>query len=228
MLDLLKYRVVFITLLFGAFGGALSLLLKIEELKNYYPSLAVLIALCVSLLISFLLKARWSTRLRDRLKIVAVLLFLLFVATAALHTYYIINRTFEYREFDEVNRYVKGNYTDTAIAYKKRFPFLKDEEILRDRLEGVTAIEIFWTKESINNNIFRLIASYCGLVLFFVASVTLLSEILATNYRKRTKKPEKSKKSWSEFLMKLISSLFNKVKKPKRRTATRRHKAKTG
>ena len=89
MIAILKYRVLLITILFGAFGGALSLLLKIEDLKTYYPSLAILIALTVSLLISFLIKAKWNIRLRNQLKAISVVLFILFLAAAVLHTYYI-------------------------------------------------------------------------------------------------------------------------------------------
>lgn len=188
MIAILKYRVLLITILFGAFGGALSLLLKIEDLKTYYPSLAILIALTVSLLISFLIKAKWNIRLRNQLKAISVVLFILFLAAAVLHTYYIIDRTFEYREFDEVNRYVKGSYSSLAHDYKKKYPNLSDEEILYERLGGTSAIDVYWTKESINKNIFSLIITYCCIVLFFVACISLILEVIGSRYKKTKKK----------------------------------------
>lgn len=188
MIAILKYRVLLITILFGAFGGALSLLLKIEDLKTYYPSLAILIALTVSLLISFLIKAKWNIRLRNQLKAISVVLFILFLAAAVLHTYYIIDRTFEYREFDEVNRYVKGSYSSLAYDYKKKYPNLSDEEILYERLGGTSAIDVYWTKESINKNIFSLIITYCCIVLFFVACISLILEVIGSRYKKTKKK----------------------------------------
>jgi hypothetical protein len=188
MITILKYRILFITILFGAFGGALSLLLKIEDLKNYYPSLAFLIALIVTLLISFLIKARWRTEFRNKLKIASVILFLLFLGASFLHTYFIIDRTFEYREFDDVNRFVKGEYSAAALTFKKDHPNVKDEEALNKEFGGTSGIDIYWTKESINKNILLLIISYCCLVMFFVASVSLLTEVLSSKYGKSTKK----------------------------------------
>jgi hypothetical protein len=188
MITILKYRILFITLLFGAFGGALSLLLKIEDLKKYYPSLAILIALIVTLLMSFLIKAKWTVKYRNKLKVFAITLFLLFLATAFLHTFYIINNTFEYREFDEMSRYVKGAYSPAAIEYKKGHGFQKDEEALRNYFGGPSGIELYWTKDSINANIFKLIITYCLLIMFFVASISLLTEVLAGRFAKSTKK----------------------------------------
>ena len=84
MIALLKYRVLFITLLFTIFGGALSLLLKIDEMESYYPALAALIALSVSLLISLLTKGRWTTSFKNKVKITATLLFYLVFGSGGL------------------------------------------------------------------------------------------------------------------------------------------------
>lgn len=188
MITILKYRILFITLLFGAFGGALSLLLKIEELKTYYPSLAILIALSVSLLISFLIKAKWSSRFRNKLKVIVAVVFIFFLGTAFLHTFYIIDRTFEYRNFEEVNRYVKGDYSELAKQYKSQHPTLTDEEALYNDFGGPSGINVYWTKRSVDKNILLLIITYSMLILFFVACVSLLTEILAGKYSRSTKR----------------------------------------
>lgn len=188
METILKYRIAFITLLFSAFGGGLSVLLKIENLKNYYPAVAFLIALLVSLLISFLIKARWSTKFRNQLKIWSTGLFILFLGATAFHTYLIIDRTFEYQDFDVTNRYVKGEYSNYAMDIQKQYPNLTDQELLYNYFEGSNGIDVYWDKGSINKNVFWLILTYCGVVLFFVACVSLLTEILASRYGKSSKK----------------------------------------
>lgn len=190
ILKVLNDRVTYITLLFGLLGGALSLLLKIEDMKAYYPALASLIALVVSLLVSFLIKGKRDRKSKNRLKVWASILFVLFLGFAGIHTKYVITKTFEYHEFDEVNRYVKGNYSDTAIALKKRFPHLNDEQILYQQMSGPDSIKQYWTAESVDTNIFLLIASYCGVILCFVAVVTLLTEILAEDKEAKNKRRE--------------------------------------
>jgi hypothetical protein len=190
ILEILNNRVTYITLIFGAFGGALSLLLKIEELKTYYPSLSILIALLVSLLVSLLIKGKRGPKVRNRFKIAALVLFVLFLICAIQHTRYIINKSFEYHEFDETNRYVKGIYSDSGLATKKRYPSLNDEQILYQKMGGADGIKIFWTPVSVDNNIFLLVVSYCGIVLFFVASITFFLELLAEEEMKPKRMPK--------------------------------------
>jgi hypothetical protein len=172
-------RAAYITLLFGLFGGALTLLLKIEVMQAYYPALASLIGLLVSLLVSFVIIGKRGTKIRNRFKIAAILLFMLFILCALLHTNLIITRTFEYNEFDETNRYVKGDYSERGLVEKKKYPMLTDEQLLYKKMGGVDGIEILYAKASVDQNIFLLIISYCGVVIFFVAAITFLTEVLA-------------------------------------------------
>jgi hypothetical protein len=185
MVAFLKLRVVFITLLLGLFGGALSLLLKIDELQSYYPALAALIALCVSLLISFLIKGKWTIVFRNRIKKVAVILFSLFIVAALVHTYFFINSVFKYENFNgDISYYIKGSvYTAAALKCKKQHPEItSDAAMMTTCFESPEAKTEAWTEESINNNVFRLIISYCAVILFFVGTVSLLTEILASKY----------------------------------------------
>lgn len=179
ILDVLNNRVTYITIIFGLFGGALSFLLKIEDMKTYYPALASLIALVVSLLVSLLIKGKRDRKSRKRLNVWALILFILFLGFAALHTNYVITKTFEYQEFDEANRYIKGNYSQTALELKKKYSHLSDSQILYQKMSGVDSIKQFWTPESVDMNVFILIATYCGVVLCFVAVITLVTELLA-------------------------------------------------
>ena len=196
MIKLLKYRVLFITLLFGLFGGALSLLLKVDEMQTYYPALAMLIALCISLLISFLIKGKWNTSFRNKLKLTATILFIFFLISAAFHTYYFLNNTFKYAGFDGKEAYyVRGSiYTPAAIKCRQDHPAItSDAGMLEICFEGTEGKMQAWTEQSINNNIMTLIISYCTVILFFVAVVSLLTEILALKYDKSNKKLYKAK-----------------------------------
>ena len=184
MVTFLKLRVVFITLLFGLFGGALSYLLKIDEMQSYYSSLAALIV-CVTLMISFLIKAKWTIAFRNKMKKVAALLFSLFLIAALIHTYLFINSVFKYRDFNgDVSYYVKGRvYTEAAIKCRKDHPKItSDAAMMVACFESPEEKTEAWTEESINNNIFLLITSYCLVIIFFVGTVSLLTEILASKY----------------------------------------------
>lgn len=182
-------RVIFITLLFGLFGSALSYLLKIDELQSYYPGLASLIALCVSLLISFLIKGKWTTAFRNKIKGVAAILFTLFIIAALLHTYFFINSVFKYEDFNgNVSYYVKGNvYTQAALKCRKQHPEINsDAAMMVSCFESPEQKTEAWTEESINNNVFKLIISYCAVIIFFVATVSSLTEILASKYKSKS------------------------------------------
>lgn len=193
MIKILNNRVTYITLIFGLFGGALSLLLKIEDMKAYYPALASLIALLVSLLVSLLIKGKRGPAQRKLFKWLAALLFFLFLACAIIHTNFIINKTFDYHEFDQMSRYVKGDYSTAGLGAKQRYPTLTDEQILYKKMGGPDGISVYWTASSINHNIFLLIISYCGVIIFFVASITFLTEVLAEQDKKKSrKKPRRS------------------------------------
>lgn len=190
MIVLLKLRVVLITLLFGLFGGALSLLLNVDELHDYYAGLAALIALCVSLLVSFLIKAKWNVAYRNQLKKVSALLFFLFIIAAFMHTYLFINSVFKYKDFDNnISYYVKGTvYTQAALNCRKDHPTISsDAAMMVNCFESPENKGDAWTEESINNNTVLLIISYCMVIMFFVGTVSLLGEILAARYSKSQK-----------------------------------------
>jgi len=188
MIKILNNRVTYLTVIFGLFGGALSLLLKIEDMKTYYPALASLIALLVSLLVSLLIKGKRGPAQRRLFKIMAAVLFFLFLVCAILHTNFIIKKTFEYHEFDQMSRYVKGEYSTLGLTAKQKYPNLTDEQILYKKMGGPDGISVYWTKSSIDNNVFLLIISYCGVIIFFVAAITFLTEVLAEQDKKKSPK----------------------------------------
>ncbi|SRR6266542_821250 len=186
MINILKSRVTIVTILFAAFGGALSKLLPIDEMEGYYIPLTTLVAFFISLLISFLLKGSWNIKKRKILQIILVGGFICFIASSLYHTYLLINKTIPYRfPKGNVTYLVKGNrYTDTGNKYHNSLPYLSDAQILHDTLGGAEQKVALWEQKEIDSNTFALITSYVFLVIFFSASVFALLEILHTHYPK--------------------------------------------
>jgi hypothetical protein len=191
MHTILKYRVVFITALFAVFGSALTLLLEIDEMENYYRSLAPLLALVISLFISFMIKMKWSVKTRNRLKItISVLLGLLLVAVF-MYTRFFLKATFPYRDAEnKVAYYVRGDknsYTQLAIDFRKKNPAItSDAELIRLGFEGPHNKRYVWTEESISDNVLWLITGYSIIVILFVGMISFLTEILALQYARST------------------------------------------
>lgn len=195
MIKLLKYRAALLTVLFGLFGGAISKLLVIDEMAWYYTALASIIALVVNLLVSFLLKGRWNTQVKNYTKITSILLFLALIVTVFLHTKYFIEGTFTYRGYDnEISYYVKGNeYTPVAIEFKKANPYVQsDSDLIREGFGSPDEKYKAWTEESINETKLKLISTYSLIIIFFVGLISILIEVLMGHYGKATGKTMES------------------------------------
>lgn len=191
MISLLKYRAALIAVIFGLFGGAISHLLKIEELTFYYTALASIIALVVNLMVSFMLKGKWNTHVKYSLKAVCLFLFAGLILILYTHTRYFLEGTFPYKDFeDQVSYYIKGTeYTPAAKAFKLENPYIhSDEDLIREGFGSPEEKDKVWTQESINSMWMKLITSYCLIVILFVALISVLIEILMTKYGKSTKK----------------------------------------
>lgn len=191
MIILLKYRAILIGALFGLFGGALSQLLAIEEMALYYTALASIIAIVVNLLVSFMLKGRWNTHVKYSLKAISIFLFLALIISLYSHTNYFLRGTFPYRDFeDQVSYYIKGSeYTPIAKKFIQENPFIQsDEDLIREGFGSPDEKDKVWTQESINNNWMKLLTTYCLIIIFFVALISILLEILLSKYGKSTKK----------------------------------------
>ncbi|MBD8489938.1 hypothetical protein IFO69_14370 [Echinicola sp. CAU 1574] len=191
MIKLLKYRAALLGVLFGLFGGAISQLLAIEEMTLYYTALASIIGLVVNLMVSFMLKGRWSTKMKNTIKVVCVILFVGLVATLFLHTKFFIEGTFSYSDFeDKVSYYIKGSeYTNVAKKFKEENPYVEsDEDLISEGFGSPEERDKVWTQESINRNWMRLLTTYSLIIIFFVALVSILIEVLMGKYGKTTSK----------------------------------------
>lgn len=191
MIILLKYRAIFIGLLFGLFGGALTKLLAIDELAFYYTALASIIAIVVNLMVSFMLKGKWNTHVKYSVKAVCIFLFLALIIALYSHTNYFLRGTFPYRDFeDQVSYYIKGNeYTPIAKKFIEENPYIQsDEDLIREGFGSPDEKDKVWTQASINSNWMKLLTSYSLVIMFFVALVSILLEILISKYGKSTKK----------------------------------------
>jgi amino acid transporter len=192
MSSLLKFRVVFITALFALFGSALTMLLQIDEMKTYYQSLAPLLALAISLFISFMIKMKWGRKARNLLKVIVSILLVLLLLAIFFYTKFFLAATFPFSDNDgKVSYYVKGDkksYTKIALDFKEKNSISSDAELIRNGFEGPHNKRFAWTEESISDNILWLIAGYCIVIILFVGVVSLLVEILVLKYPKSTKR----------------------------------------
>lgn len=191
MIKFLQYRAALLTVLFGLFGGALSKLLVIDDFTWLYPAIASLIALTVSLMVSFLLKGRWSKKLKNNIKIACIILFVAFLTTLFLHTKFFIETTFASSDYDgEVTYHVKGNeYTSAAMEFKQSHSYIEsDDDLVREGFGLEDGKDKVWTKESIVKNQVKLISTYILTTMFFVALISILIEVLMGQYGKSTRK----------------------------------------
>lgn len=191
MIKFLKYRAALIGVIFGLFGGGLANLLAIEEMALYYTSLATMIALIVNLLVSFLLKGKWSLKIRNKLKIVSVGLFFALIFVMLLHTKYFFEGTFSYSDFENnISYHIKGSeYTALAKKFKLENPHIEsDKDLIREGFGSPEEKGKVWTQDSINQNWFKLLISYSLLVMFFVGLISVLIEILIGKYGKTIRK----------------------------------------
>ena len=182
MLSILKSRVTLVTALFAAFGGGLSLLLKIDEMQRYYVALSALVAFLISLLLSFLLKGSLKRKAKQSLKIILSVGFILFIIAALYHTRSFLEKTiaYHYPAGSSVSYLVKGNtYSTEGDSKKALHPTMTDEEIIYHQLGGPLGKRHLWNQSEIDANTFSLISSYIVLIIFFSGSVFALLEILA-------------------------------------------------
>ncbi len=184
LLSLLKSRVVLVTFLFAAFGGALTLLLKIDEMQRYYIALSSLVALLMSLLLSFLLKGMVKKKQKLILKAVLSAGFICFIGSALYHTNLFLNATIPYRyPVGSTSYLVKANaYSKQGEKFREKYPSLADDQLLYMHLGGAPGKTFLWEQRDINANTFKLITSYIILLVFFAGSVFALLEILVMYY----------------------------------------------
>lgn len=191
MILLLKYRAAFIAILFGLFGGALSKLLAIDEMVFYYAALASIIGLVVNLMVSFMLKGKWNLNVKYSLKAVCAFLFAALIITLYWHTKYFIQGTFAFENFEnETSYYIKGSeYTPIALKFIKENPLVQsDEDLIREGFGSPEEKDKVWTQESIDSTWLKLLMSYSLIIIFFVALISILIEILVGKYGKSTRK----------------------------------------
>lgn len=187
----MQYRAALVTVMFGLFGGAISNFLVIEEYSWIYFGIASILGLTVNLLVSFLLKSRWSTGIKNNIKIVCIFLFTALVVNLYMHTKFFLERTFAYKDFNnEVTYYVKGTeYTHLAKEFKLANPQIEsDADLIMEGFGSPLEKGKVWTEASIIDSWLKLISSYALFIIFFVALISVLIEVLMGQYGKSTAK----------------------------------------
>ena len=189
---LLKYRIPALVIFFAGLGLAISLIVKLGELKWYYIAGTPLLALVVGLLGYFFTDTAWNKKLREKEIWVSTVLGLLFFAALFFHQRIYNTGTFRYKDINGVARtYIKGySYTPIAIKFKTAHPAISsDAELLYEAFGGIEGKSDIWSETSIRQTTWHFIISYCCGILSLSA---LISWILGVAYEKRFTDPQKA------------------------------------
>jgi len=128
-------------------------------------------------------------KLRNKLKWISFILFAFFIAAVTWHVNSYTNRVFRYSGFEQETSYlVKGNsYSRLGDSLQKQHAGMLPGDILKDYLGGPEYNEQLWD-DSLKDNTLCILGTYCLVVIFFAAIVTLLLEILVNKYKSSHKK----------------------------------------
>ncbi len=180
---LIRYRVLIIAAFFALVGIALSVLVKVEELRWYYISLAPLLAVLVGFLILFLLKKESSKRILGKLKSIAVAFFAAFIIGLFFYISLFNRSTFQFVHANgKATYHIKGNktsYSEAALAFKKQNPGISDDELIRLGFVNPDNKKWAWSEDSIKKNSLSLVIGYCILIVLLAAFLSFISESLA-------------------------------------------------
>lgn len=185
MIAFLKYRIAVVTIFFTAFGGAMAKIFEVDELAARYLGFSFLIAVVMNLLVSFLLKGEWNVGIRKKTQRIAIILFVLLIASFAVHVTAYEGRVFRYHVFDGDTYLVKGDrYTPLGDSLQRSKPTFTPGDIL-NHLGGPSQNSLLWDNDSLVHNRIILVGTFVMVVIFFSAIASLLLEILTIRYRRR-------------------------------------------
>ena len=107
---ILRYRIFLMIVIFTFLVAVTTGIFGIHALRVQYIAIAGLSLLVTSLLILSLLKSKMQNKIKSRLQVICISLFIVFVALLAFHIYYSQLNTFLYSGFSGKSAYyIKGN-----------------------------------------------------------------------------------------------------------------------
>ena len=182
---ILRYRILLMIVIFTVLIAITTGIFGIHALRFQYIAIAGLSLLLTSLLILSLLKSKVQHKIKSRLQVICISLFIIFVAALAFHIYYFQSNTFLYSGFSGKSAYyIKGNnFKPLGDSLRMAHPYMTEADILKKFLGGPGQASRLWEPASIMSAKVRILYSYTASIIFFSLFISVLTELLAMKYK---------------------------------------------
>lgn len=182
---ILRYRILLMIVICTLLVALTTGIFGIHSLRFQYIVIAALSLLMSAMLVLSLLKSKVQHKIRSRLQLISISLFILFIVALAFHIYYFQSNTFLYNGFSgKAAYYIKGkNYEHVGDSLKLAHPYMTDADILKKFLGGPGQSSRLWVPASVISAKMKIIYSYTVAVIFFSMFISVLIELLAMKYK---------------------------------------------
>jgi hypothetical protein len=200
MNKLLLARAALIAALFSLFGGVLSALYDVDDIRTYvYISMACLFSFITSLLISFFLTGKWNAKIK---KIYIIILPVFFIISFAGFIWYetlFDKYTFSYTPYsigsdslphaDTRLRLLRSDqYTDTVKKIIRDNNYTNESELDSSLIDnwagGYPLRNKLWVNGAISGVKIYLMSVYIGLIIVLTIIISILIEVLFRKYHR--------------------------------------------
>ncbi|MEO8416977.1 MAG: toll/interleukin-1 receptor domain-containing protein [Ginsengibacter sp.] len=182
---ILRYRTMLTVVVFTLLVAAVTGIFGIRSLRIQYIALSGSTLLVTSMLVLSLLKSKLRYKIKSRLQLISILLFVLFVGALAFHIYYFQSNTFLYTGFGgKAAYYIKGNnFMPLGDSLRTAHPYMTEADLLKKFLGGPGHANSLWVPASIISAKVKIIYSYTIVIIFFSLFISVLVELLAIKYK---------------------------------------------
>ena len=180
-----RYRIFLMIVICTLLVAVTTGIFGVHSLRIQYIAIAGLSLLVTSMLILSLLKSKVQHKIRSRLQVISISLFILFILSLAFHIYYFQSNTFLYTGFGGKSAYyIKGNkFMHLGDSLKMAHPYMTEADILKKFLGGPGQAFRLWEPGSIVSAKVKILYSYTIAVIFFSLFISVLVELLAMKYK---------------------------------------------
>ncbi|MEO6188413.1 MAG: toll/interleukin-1 receptor domain-containing protein [Ginsengibacter sp.] len=182
---ILRYRIILMMAIGTLLVALTTGIFGIHSLRPQFIVIAAISLLLSSLLVITLLKSKVQNKLRSRLQLICISLFILFIAALAFHISYFQSNTFLYNGFSgKAAYYIKGkNFMPLGDSLKLAHPYMTDADILKKFLGGPGQASRLWVPASVISAKMKIIYSYTVAMIFFSLFISVLIELLTVKYK---------------------------------------------
>lgn len=183
---ILRHRILLTIVLFTLLAAIITGIFGIHSLRRQFVVITGISLLVSSLLVSSLLKSKVQHKIKSRLQVICISLFIIFIAALAFHIYYFQSNTFLYSGFSGKSAYyIKGNnFVFPGDSLIKAHPYMTETDILKKFLGGPGQAYRLWERSSLISAKMKILYSYTAAAIFFSLFISVLIELLALRYKR--------------------------------------------